>query len=42
MEGYVAAALAKLGFASRAQLAVWAADQGLFPPDEPPARPTRR
>lgn len=29
VEGYVAAALAKLGFSSRAQIAVWAADQGL-------------
>lgn len=29
VEGYVAAALAKLGFASRAQLAVWADGQGL-------------
>jgi len=29
VEGYVAAALAKLGFSSRAQLAVWAAEQGL-------------
>ncbi|MES2306370.1 MAG: AAA family ATPase [Gemmatimonadota bacterium] len=31
VEGYVAAALSKLGFASRAQLAVWAADRGLAP-----------
>ena len=29
VEGYVAAALSKLGFSSRAQLAVWAAEQGL-------------
>ena len=29
VEGYVAAALSKLGFASRSQLAVWAAEQGL-------------
>ncbi|MEO5798273.1 MAG: tetratricopeptide repeat protein, partial [Gemmatimonadales bacterium] len=31
VEGYVAGALSKLGFASRAQLAVWAADRGLLP-----------
>ena len=29
VEGYVAAALSKLGFTSRSQLAVWAAEQGL-------------
>ncbi|MFN8574702.1 MAG: AAA family ATPase [Gemmatimonadaceae bacterium] len=29
VEGYVASALAKLGFSSRAQIAVWAAEQGL-------------
>lgn len=29
VEGYVASALAKLGFSSRTQLAVWAAEQGL-------------
>jgi DNA-binding CsgD family transcriptional regulator len=29
VEGYVAAALSKLGFSSRAQIAVWAAEQGL-------------
>ncbi|MEP7381393.1 MAG: AAA family ATPase [Gemmatimonadota bacterium] len=29
VEGYVAAALAKLGFSSRAQIAVWASEQGL-------------
>ncbi|HET7186926.1 MAG TPA: LuxR family transcriptional regulator, partial [Gemmatimonadaceae bacterium] len=32
VEGYVAAALAKLGFESRAQIAVWAAEQGLSAP----------
>jgi DNA-binding CsgD family transcriptional regulator/tetratricopeptide (TPR) repeat protein len=32
VEGYVAAALAKLGFSSRAQVAVWAAEQGLAAP----------
>src|SRR5205085_5631899 len=29
VEGYVASALAKLDFTSRAQIAVWAAEQGL-------------
>lgn len=29
VEGYVAAALSKLGFSSRSQIAVWAAEQGL-------------
>ncbi len=29
VEGYVAAALAKLGFSSRAQIAVWASERGL-------------
>ena len=29
VEGYVASALAKLGFSSRTQIAVWAAEQGL-------------
>jgi DNA-binding NarL/FixJ family response regulator len=29
VEGYVAAALSKLRFTSRSQLAVWAAEQGL-------------
>lgn len=29
VEGYVAATLAKLGFSSRAQIAVWASEQGL-------------
>ncbi len=33
VEGYVAAALAKLGFSSRSQIAVWAAEQGLVPKD---------
>ena len=32
VEGYVAAALAKLGFESRAQIAVWATEQGLAAP----------
>jgi DNA-binding CsgD family transcriptional regulator len=32
VEGYVAAALSKLGFASRSQLAVWAAQHGLGKP----------
>ncbi len=31
VEGYVAAALSKLGFSSRSQIAVWAAEQGLVP-----------
>ena len=31
VEGYVAAALSKLGFSSRSQIAVWAVDQGLAP-----------
>lgn len=31
VEGYVAAALAKLGFTSRAQIAVWASERGLAP-----------
>ena len=33
VEGYVAGALSKLGFASRSQLAVWAAAHGLGPRD---------
>ena len=33
VEGYVAAALSKLGFSSRSQIAVWAAEQGLVPKD---------
>ncbi|HSU93413.1 MAG TPA: AAA family ATPase [Gemmatimonadaceae bacterium] len=41
VEGYVAAALSKLGFASRSQIAVWAAEQGLAGP-EPGAGRTRR
>jgi non-specific serine/threonine protein kinase len=32
VEGYVASALAKLGFQSRAQLAAWAVDSGLHRP----------
>jgi len=40
VEGYVASALAKLSFASRTQLAVWAADQGLTPTDVG-AKPSR-
>ena len=32
VEGHVAAALAKLGFTSRAQIAVWAAEQALAVP----------
>jgi non-specific serine/threonine protein kinase len=39
VEGYVAGALAKLDFGSRAQLAVWAAEQGLA--DVPPAAARR-
>ncbi len=35
VEGYVAAALSKLGFSSRSQIAVWAAEQGLVPKDAP-------
>lgn len=41
VEGYVAAALSKLGFASRSQIAVWAAEQGLAAP-EPGAGRVRR
>ena len=41
VEGYVASALAKLGFSSRSQLAVWAADQGLTRPGAAPGRPRR-
>ena len=33
VEGYVAAALAKLGFTSRSQIAVWATEQGLAAPE---------
>jgi hypothetical protein len=29
VEGYVAAALSKLGFATRSQLAAWTVEQGL-------------
>jgi DNA-binding CsgD family transcriptional regulator/tetratricopeptide (TPR) repeat protein len=38
VEGYVASALAKLDFASRAQLAVWAAEQGLASAAPPKGR----
>jgi hypothetical protein len=41
VDGYVAATLAKLGFASRAQIAVWAAEQGLGGPEAPTGRPRR-
>lgn len=41
VEGYVASALAKLGYSSRAQLAVWAADQGLAAQAAPRERPRR-
>jgi DNA-binding CsgD family transcriptional regulator len=41
VEGYVASALAKLRFSSRAQLAVWAAEQGLAAPEPTPGRPRR-
>ncbi|AHG92681.1 protein kinase (plasmid) [Gemmatirosa kalamazoonensis] len=39
VESHVAAALAKLGFSSRAQLAVWATRQGLVGPDTVPGKP---
>jgi DNA-binding CsgD family transcriptional regulator len=41
VEGYVASALAKLGFTSRTQLAVWAAGQGLTAEDTGMKRPSR-
>jgi len=41
VEGYVAAALSKLGFASRSQIAVWAAEQGLAAPDPGTGRARR-
>jgi DNA-binding CsgD family transcriptional regulator len=41
VEGYVASALAKLRFSSRAQLAVWAAEQGLAAPEPTTGRPRR-
>ncbi len=41
VEGHVASALTKLGFSSRAQLAVWAAEQNLGGVDRSP-RPPRR
>ena len=39
VEGYVAAALAKLDFSSRAQIAVWAAGQGLVPREKSTGKP---
>ncbi|MEP6491697.1 MAG: AAA family ATPase [bacterium] len=36
VEGYVAAALSKLGFSSRSQIAVWAAREKLTPPSPSP------
>jgi DNA-binding NarL/FixJ family response regulator len=39
VEGYVASALAKLGFSSRTQLAVWAAERGLSARGETAAQP---
>jgi DNA-binding CsgD family transcriptional regulator len=41
VEGYVAAALSKLGFASRSQIAVWAAEQGLAGPESGSGRARR-
>jgi DNA-binding CsgD family transcriptional regulator/tetratricopeptide (TPR) repeat protein len=41
VEGYVAAALSKLGFASRSQIAVWAAEQGLAGREPGAGRPRR-
>lgn len=41
VEGYVAAALAKLGVPSRAQIAVWAVDQGLVDKGSAAGRPRR-
>ena len=41
VEGYVAAALSKLGFASRSQIAVWAAEQGLAEPEPGTGRSRR-
>ncbi|HEY2896888.1 MAG TPA: AAA family ATPase [Gemmatimonadaceae bacterium] len=41
VEGYVAAALSKLGFASRSQIAVWAAEQGLAEPESGSGRARR-
>jgi DNA-binding CsgD family transcriptional regulator len=41
VEGYVAAALSKLGFSSRAQIAVWATEQRLVAPDVSAERPRR-
>jgi DNA-binding NarL/FixJ family response regulator len=39
VEGYVASALAKLGFSSRTQLATWAVEKGVT---RPPAARARR
>jgi DNA-binding CsgD family transcriptional regulator len=41
VEGYVAAALSKLGFSSRAQIAVWATERGLVK-DDPATGRSRR
>ncbi|MEO8620144.1 MAG: AAA family ATPase [bacterium] len=41
VEGYVASTLAKLGVSSRAQIAVWAAEQGLSAPATSPEPPRR-
>ena len=41
VEGYVAAALSKLGFASRSQIAVWATEQGLAAPESGTGRSRR-
>jgi len=41
VEGYVAAAFSKLGFTSRAQIAVWAAEQGLAVPQRTTGRTHR-
>ena len=41
VETYVAGALAKLGFSSRAQLAVWAVAQGLAATEPATGRPRR-
>ncbi|MDQ6830721.1 MAG: tetratricopeptide repeat protein, partial [Gemmatimonadota bacterium] len=41
VEGYVAAALAKLGFSSRSQIAVWAAEQGIVGTEPATGKPGR-
>jgi DNA-binding CsgD family transcriptional regulator len=41
VEGYIGSALTKLGFTSRTQLAVWAAEQGLAGKDAGAKRPNR-